>query len=80
MNMDGQSEEILFLSIITKLLCSAGEMIFRMILLPEWIGQSNHLRKLTILLFLLLGHPDQITVKSGEVFVLDASGTTDPDE
>jgi len=26
-----------------------------------------------------LGHPDQITVKSGEVFVLDASGTTDPD-
>ena len=26
-----------------------------------------------------LGHPDQITVKSGEVFVLDASGTADPD-
>jgi hypothetical protein len=26
-----------------------------------------------------LGHPDEITVKSGEVFVLDASGTTDPD-
>jgi hypothetical protein len=26
-----------------------------------------------------LGHPIQITVKSGEGFVLDASGTTDPD-
>ena len=26
-----------------------------------------------------LGHPDQITVKSGEGFVLDASGTSDPD-
>ena len=26
-----------------------------------------------------LGHPEQITVKSGEVFHLDASGTTDPD-
>jgi hypothetical protein len=26
-----------------------------------------------------LGHPTQITVKSGEGFVLDASGTTDPD-
>jgi len=26
-----------------------------------------------------LGHPEQITVKSGEVFYLDASGTTDPD-
>lgn len=26
-----------------------------------------------------LGHPDQITVKSGEIFRLDASGTTDPD-
>jgi hypothetical protein len=26
-----------------------------------------------------LGHPDQITVKSGEGFGLDASGTTDPD-
>jgi hypothetical protein len=26
-----------------------------------------------------LGHPDEITVKSGEVFSLDASGTTDPD-
>jgi hypothetical protein len=26
-----------------------------------------------------LGHPDHITVKSGEVFVLDASGTSDPD-
>ena len=26
-----------------------------------------------------LGHPEQITVKSGEGFVLDASGTTDPD-
>jgi len=26
-----------------------------------------------------LGHPDQITVKSGEAFVLDAGGTTDPD-
>jgi hypothetical protein len=26
-----------------------------------------------------LGHPDNITVKSGEVFVLDASGTADPD-
>jgi len=27
----------------------------------------------------VLGHPDQITVKSGEVFILDASGTADPD-
>jgi 5S rRNA maturation endonuclease (ribonuclease M5) len=26
-----------------------------------------------------LGHPVQITVKSGEIFYLDASGTTDPD-
>jgi 5S rRNA maturation endonuclease (ribonuclease M5) len=26
-----------------------------------------------------LGHPEQITVKSGEFFGLDASGTTDPD-
>jgi hypothetical protein len=26
-----------------------------------------------------LGHPEQITIKSGEVFSLDASGTTDPD-
>ena len=26
-----------------------------------------------------LGHPEQITVKSGEGFGLDASGTTDPD-
>ncbi|WP_346863461.1 nucleoside hydrolase-like domain-containing protein [uncultured Draconibacterium sp.] len=26
-----------------------------------------------------LGHPDKITVKSGEIFSLDASGTTDPD-
>jgi hypothetical protein len=26
-----------------------------------------------------LGHPDRITVKSGEIFSLDASGTTDPD-
>jgi hypothetical protein len=26
-----------------------------------------------------LGHPDQINVKSGEIFILDASGTTDPD-
>jgi len=26
-----------------------------------------------------LGHPDEFTVKSGEVFGLDASGTTDPD-
>jgi hypothetical protein len=26
-----------------------------------------------------LGHPDKITVKSGEVFCLDASGTADPD-
>lgn len=26
-----------------------------------------------------LGHPDQLTVKSGEQFTLDASGTTDPD-
>jgi hypothetical protein len=26
-----------------------------------------------------LGHPEQITVRSGEVFSLDASGTTDPD-
>ena len=26
-----------------------------------------------------LGHPDQIRVKSGEVFILDASGTSDPD-
>lgn len=26
-----------------------------------------------------LGHPDKITVKSGENFVLDASGTSDPD-
>ena len=26
-----------------------------------------------------LAHPDQITVKSGEIFMLDASGTTDPD-
>lgn len=26
-----------------------------------------------------LGHPEKITVKSGEVFGLDASGTTDPD-
>ena len=26
-----------------------------------------------------LGHPDQITVKSGELFYLDASGSTDPD-
>ena len=26
-----------------------------------------------------LGHPDEFTVKSGEVFSLDASGTTDPD-
>jgi 5S rRNA maturation endonuclease (ribonuclease M5) len=26
-----------------------------------------------------LGHPDHITVKSGEIFILDASGTTDPD-
>jgi hypothetical protein len=26
-----------------------------------------------------LGHPDKITVKSGEIFRLDASGTTDPD-
>jgi hypothetical protein len=26
-----------------------------------------------------LGHPEQITVKSGDVFALDASGTTDPD-
>jgi len=26
-----------------------------------------------------LGHPDEITVKSGEIFSLDASGTTDPD-
>jgi hypothetical protein len=26
-----------------------------------------------------LGHPDEITVKSGEGFVLDASGTSDPD-
>jgi hypothetical protein len=26
-----------------------------------------------------LGHPDQITVKSGEGFFLDASGTSDPD-
>ncbi len=25
------------------------------------------------------GHPEQITVKSGEIFSLDASGTTDPD-
>jgi hypothetical protein len=27
----------------------------------------------------VLGHPDQITVKSGEGFILDASGTSDPD-
>ena len=27
----------------------------------------------------VLGHPEQITVKSGERFGLDASGTTDPD-
>ena len=27
-----------------------------------------------------LAHPEQITVKSGESFALDASGTTDPDE
>ncbi|MBN2012794.1 DUF1593 domain-containing protein [candidate division KSB1 bacterium] len=27
----------------------------------------------------VLGHPDQITVKSGEGFSLDASGSTDPD-
>jgi len=26
-----------------------------------------------------LGHPDKITVRSGEIFSLDASGTTDPD-
>jgi hypothetical protein len=26
-----------------------------------------------------LGHPDRITVKSGDIFRLDASGTTDPD-
>jgi len=26
-----------------------------------------------------LGHPEKLTVKSGEVFSLDASGTTDPD-
>jgi len=26
-----------------------------------------------------LGHPDHITVESGEIFILDASGTTDPD-
>ena len=26
-----------------------------------------------------LGHPDRITVKSGDDFILDASGTTDPD-
>ncbi|HLF33170.1 MAG TPA: nucleoside hydrolase-like domain-containing protein [Cyclobacteriaceae bacterium] len=26
-----------------------------------------------------LGHPDKITVKSGDIFSLDASGTTDPD-
>ena len=26
-----------------------------------------------------LGHPDEITVKSGDIFSLDASGTTDPD-
>ncbi len=26
-----------------------------------------------------LGHPGEITVKSGERFTLDASGTTDPD-
>ena len=26
-----------------------------------------------------LGHPDHLTVQSGEIFVLDASGTTDPD-
>lgn len=26
-----------------------------------------------------LGHPDQITVKSGDIFFLDASGTKDPD-
>jgi hypothetical protein len=26
-----------------------------------------------------LGHPDEITVKSGEFFILDASGTSDPD-
>ncbi len=26
-----------------------------------------------------LGHPDEFTVKSGEIFSLDASGTTDPD-
>ncbi len=26
-----------------------------------------------------LGHPEEITVKSGEIFILDASGTTDPD-
>ena len=27
----------------------------------------------------MIGHPDHITVKSGEAFVLDASGTSDPD-
>lgn len=26
-----------------------------------------------------LGHPDHITVRSGQIFVLDASGTSDPD-
>ena len=26
-----------------------------------------------------LGHPEHITVKSGERFILDASGTSDPD-
>ena len=27
----------------------------------------------------VLEHPEQITVKSGEIFSLDASGSTDPD-
>lgn len=27
-----------------------------------------------------LGHPEELTVKSGEIFILDASGTTDPDD
>jgi hypothetical protein len=27
----------------------------------------------------VLGHPEEIAVKSGEVFSLDASGSTDPD-
>jgi hypothetical protein len=58
---------------------SDGGMIFKMILQLVWTGARSHIRKLTTPSTPALGHPEQITVKSGQDFGLDVSGTTDSD-